>query len=294
MARKRKRNKRKDKNGPEFEGSRGLAKGTRFIDQDLIHLCRRLGIRIRMSLFGPGGFRCVRCGYATSKRGTAGRNTLRGHHKGHLHEDDAGTVMLRSILLITGVLVAAILWRFFGDVFGSGVMRPLLNSEPSTLVGVGYAVASILTLLWVITSTNMLLGRYSRTKRWVFLSSLATTIFLALTGCIAVSGFVDIGTNPLWFISGLLPLLTTALAARPAGLKRLQYRRRKLPPANYIPRFKALTEVGDDVVDDVEFRINQLVRTKKLTVDMLNRREKLALIALGIKMPGLQARMPDN
>jgi hypothetical protein len=292
MATKRNRKNRKSKNGPGFEEVAGLAKGTRFIDQDLIDLSSRLGIRIQKALFGPGGFRCVRCGYSTAKRGTAGRNSLRGHHKGHLFEDNAGKTMKRSILMVAVSMVAILLWSFLWESLEIIASDFFTKLEPSTLIGAGYAISSILILIAVTIAASRLLDKYSRNARLVFLVSLALTLALASLAMIMVSGQSNVAVDPLWFLFGFLPLMMAAFVARPIGLKHLQYRRRKLPPANYISRYKALTEAGDDIVDDMEIKIKRLIRTKKLTVDMLDHREKLALISLGIRMQGLATELP--
>lgn len=284
MSEGRQKRNRKRKSRTQSESKRRPATGTWYIDQDLITLCKRLGIRIRMSLFGPGGFRCVRCGFLTAKRGTAGRNAMRAHHKAHLNEDKAGKTLKRYSVVIVGGLAATLLWRVVSEYFGSAVAVWLAGLDPATLIGAGYALASILTFSSVNLSANRLHFRYSQRNRLFFYCSLAVAVGLAVLAVAAILWHVEDRVNPLWYLFGLPPLLMAAGASRPLGQRYLRYRRKKLPPANYISRYKALTEAGDDVVEELLHNINTLIRRNSLKIYTLSHREKLALLALGVEI----------
>lgn len=290
MSGNRKQRKRKRKKGERPNYNQGLAKGTWFIDQDLIALCRRLGIRVRKSLFGPGGYRCVRCGFGTVKRGTAGRNAMRAHHKGHLNEDKAGRRLKRSVIITIGLVVTALLWRTVDEYLGTAVSIWMGKLEPETLIGAVYAGVQILTLLWVYVSATVLYYRINRRNRMLFYSSLTASFGLTALVVIAEYWIAGIRVNPLWYLFALLPLLMVATVSRSLGQRNLRYRRRRLPPANYIPVYKALTEVGDDAAEDIRHKISTLIRKNRLKVNRLNHREKLAIATLGIRISDLKTR----
>lgn len=286
MSEGRKKRKRKRKPGPQADRKR-VAKGTRYIDKDLIALCRRLGIKFRMSLFGPGGFRCIRCGFPTAKRGTAGRNAMRAHHKAHLNEDKAGKTLKRSVIIVAGVLAGTLLWRIVSEYFVSAVAVWLDDLEPATLIGAGYALASIFTFISLNVSAGRLYYRHSERNRLFFYISLTIAVGLAM---LAVAGILladVVRINPLWYLCVLPSLLMAADVSKPLGLRRLRYRRRKVPSANYILRYKALTEVGDEAAEDIQHKISTLIRRKRLKIDTLSDREKLALAAIGIRISEL-------
>lgn len=280
MSKKRKRKKKPsaDTNDQEY----GLARGEKYVDLDIIKLCKRFGIPVRRSLFVEAGFRCVICGYATKKTGTRGRNTMRSHHKAHLNEARAGRRLETLFLLGSVIGVGSVLWLLIGTLDTTSFETWLNGIESSTLMGAGYTSACLVMSTVLLYFADVYSKRYRRKLRMAFYLSLIPAGGLALLPAAYASKLVTFAVNPLWFIPCLLPIVSLGMVSKSIGLTNLKVRRRQIPPANYIPMLKALTEEGDDLVDTISSKFRAMIRRGSMDASKLEHWEKLALVMLGV------------
>lgn len=282
--RRRKKNRGQHDEGQFFDDEENAtpARGQDYICEDGFKFLKLLGIRIRRSLFKPGGFRCTYCGFRTKKLATAGRNAMRAHHKKHLHDARAGRrlrlAVWLGVLLVMGATTYAI-----DSTFGIVIVESWGN-DLSWDEHVGPALAGISIAISAVILAFAFLYTRKRRKRWqiAFNVSFALAFANILAQVAVVVDVVRLEVAWPWYLSGLLPLGALGLTRKKVGLTALNVSRRDVKPRHYIKMFKSITADGDMRIIEIQLEIEQMIREGRLDTSKLPRWQRLALVTLEI------------
>ena len=286
MAKKRKRRKKNKKTADssfiDEEENPPLARGEEIIDDDVFRLARSLHIRVNRTQFKEAGYICNTCQWPTKKVGVNGRNAMRAHLKKHVNERRARNHLLIyvwvGVMLVLGVLIFSADSRFdlglskilYQDLTWSDAAGPVLAGG-SFLVASGFLGFEILY-------------RKSPTKQrktGYFVSVILTSAVLASEVVLAFD-LAGIQINWFWFLSGFMPIASLAATRSEIAFTTLRRSRRQIRPQNYVRRYRAITEIGDDEVIELKHEIQKKFRNKELRLKKLKPWQKRALITLRI------------
>lgn len=282
--RRRKKNRRQQDEDRFFDDEENapLSRGKDYIDVHVVRLAKMLGIRIQRSLFKDGGFRCVRCGFRTTKPGTNGRNSLRAHLKRHLREDKAGR-HLRSLVWIGLLLVVTALTYVLYTTLGADAVETWAHGlRWSGLAGPGLAGAAITVAAALITSAHFFGKTHQKRWRFAFISILAPTFVILLAQIVAVIGIGQLKIDWFWLLSGLFTIYSLYISNYEVGLTKLRISRREIVPHSYIKMLKAKTANGDMRIIEIQEEIELMIRTGQIKPQNLESWQRQAMVTLEI------------
>jgi hypothetical protein len=291
---KRRRSKPKQQHqGDEYfddEENQPLAKGTYVIDDYVLRLLQYLNIRIKRSLFKDYGYQCSECEWATRKMGINGRNAIRAHSKKHKNEQRALNHMRTQVWLGASLLLAILLtsvWSF---------VKPEIPDIPTGWLTTSALTGPVLLGLSLISAYSVFefQSRYSHdlNKQWRagYYLSLGLGALVLIAEALLVSGVFSIDVPAPWLLSGVLPVVALAVTRSDLGKAKLRNSRRDRRSVKYFRRFIARTADGDVEYDDIQLKIEGMIRLKSFVPNYSKAWQWKALNAMGVRVPKLKKK----
>jgi len=272
------------------EENQPLAKGTEIIDDYVLRLLRYLNIRIKRNLFKDYGYQCADCEWTTRKIGINGRNAARAHSKKHKNEQRALNHMRTQVWIGVRLLVAILLasvWSFIKPAIPD---IPTGWLTPSTLTGPVLLGLSIISAYSVFEFQS----RYSHdlNKQWRagYYLSLSLGALVLIAEALLVLGVFPVDVPAPWLLSGVLPVVALVYTRSDLGEAKLRNSRRERRSTKYFRRYIARTADGDVEYDDLQLKIEGMIRLKSFVPNYSMAWQWKALQAMGVRVPKLKKK----